>query len=132
MNLTATSTPTSLTLSWQPPLDDDGFIIRYLVQLSPEVEDQASQLIISGLSRSFTFTGLSPNIVYTIIITPSGDIGSGTARTISSTMATATTSVTSTTGENSIIPNFMIRGVASFGYNVYSHNLKKCIGKSWT
>ena len=78
---TATS-PTSLTASWDPPSDDDGFVTGYSVTLSSPFFGTSSQ-IISGTST--TYTNLIMNTTYTVRVAAINSIGTGAFRVISVT-----------------------------------------------
>ena len=74
-----TTTPTSLTASWDPPVDDDGFVTGYSVTLTPPGSPQT----ISATSTSYS--GLIVNRTYSFRVAAINSVGTGGPRTISVT-----------------------------------------------
>lgn len=76
VNLTSTSiSPSSITVSWLPPLDGNNLIRMYYINT-----DDAPELV--APSQSQTFTNLVPNTTYRFSVSAENGVGRGVSTTL--------------------------------------------------
>ena len=75
LNLAVSSSRTSLTFSWDPPLDADDLITRY------EIMTPGSNLMMSS-DTVFTVTGLTAGTSYTVVVRAVNAKGGGQSSSI--------------------------------------------------
>lgn len=74
-NLTVSSDRTSLTFTWEPPVDADNLITGY------EIMTPGSSIVMT-MDTAYTVTGLTPNTTYTVFVRSVNDLGPGLSSTI--------------------------------------------------
>ncbi|KAK3880698.1 hypothetical protein Pcinc_014853 [Petrolisthes cinctipes] len=94
--VSASTTPESLVVEWDPPDVTNGVITHYFVTWSP---DDPSEPIITN-ETTYTLTGLQPCANYTISVSASTSKGSGTP--------SATSGTTQAVGKNFVHVIFFI------------------------
>lgn len=88
MNLVSTATSDSVTFSWMAPVDANGLLLRYIVDIISSTSIGSAgtgSFIISPSAESFSLSGSNPNIVYFFTIAASNSLGVGVTVPLSTT-----------------------------------------------
>ena len=85
-SLVATPDIVSVRLSWEPPINGRGTIIRYMVDHGlADSEYLIASEVLSGNITSYRVTGLIPEIAYRFTVTPFTSAGEGPQRRLNGT-----------------------------------------------
>lgn len=77
------STPDTLSLSWDEPVNTSGNIISYTITLTPS----GRVIVVDGSDGMFNVTGLTPYTLYTVSVSANTSAGGGECVTVTARTA---------------------------------------------